>query len=528
MEAVNIVEAVVAKAGDLQDGEMKEVTLGEAGKVLLIKEKSVFKAIGNKCTHYGAPLKDGVLCNGKIRCPWHGACFNVTTGDIEDSPGLDSIHTFQVRVEGDNVIVSAPAEELKVWKRAPRTASCDKSDSRLFVIIGSGASGQAAAEALRGGGFSGRILLITKENVLPYDRIKLSKSMNAKVESILLRPESFYQNHNIEILFGKEVAHLDAASKSITLASGENITYDGCLIATGGIPRRLSVPGADLDKIYCLRVPEDAQRIAENAEGKNLVIVGSSFIGMEVAATLASKAKSVSVIGMEKVPFERVLGTEVGSALQKLHESKGVKFYLSRVTTEFQGESSVKAVVLDDGTVLEADVVAIGAGIIPATSFIKGGVNLASDQSIIVDEFLKAADELWAAGDVARYPYPVTGELIRVEHWGMAQTQGRVAAHNFLNKEPKKMDSVPFFWTVQFGKSIRYAGHATSFDEVIVHGNPDELKFAAYYLKQGKALAVATLGMDPLASAAAHLLALNKLPSASELKAGSLDFKAYL
>jgi len=530
MEDNQIVEAVVAQVNDLKNGEMKEVALGDAGKVLLVKEHNEFKAIGNKCTHYGAPLKDGVLCNGKVRCPWHGACFNTSTGDIEDSPGLDSIHTFKVRVEGDNVIVAAPAGELKVWKRTPRVGSCVASSNRLFVIIGGGAAGQAASETLRDEGFTGRIVVISKETDLPYDRIKLSKAMTATADSILLRPESFYQERNIELLLGKEVTELNADDKTVTLASGEVFNYDGCLLATGGIPRRLPIPGGDLGNVYCLRVAEEAHAIAANAEGKNLVIIGSSFIGMEVAAALVAKAKSVSVVGMEKVPFERVLGVEVGAALQKLHESKGVKFYLSATTKEFQGEGSVNAVVLGDGTVLEADVVVVGAGVVPATGFVKGSsINRARDQSIVVDEYLKAAEGLWAAGDVARYRYHVTYEAVRVEHWGMAQTQGRAAARAYLGKQKGQFDIVPFFWTVQFGKSVRYAGHATSFDEVIVHGSPDELKFVAYYARQGKVLAVAALGMDPLVSAAADLLGVDKMPSAVELKAGTgADLKALL
>jgi len=521
------VEAVVAKVDDLKNGEMTEVALGEAGKVLLVKENNEFRAIGNKCTHYGAPLKDGALCNGRVRCPWHGACFNTTTGDIEDSPGLDSIHTFKVRVEGENVVVTASTNDLKMWRRTPRVGSCSAT-GKLFVIIGGGAAGCTAGETLRNEGFTGRIVLISKEPHLPYDRIKLSKAMTASVESILLRPESFYKERNIELLLGKEVTELDAENKTIKLASGENFHYDGCLVATGGIPRRIPVPGSDLGNIYCLRVPEEAHSIATNAQGKDLVIIGSSFIGMEVAATLATKAKSVTVVGMEKVPFERVLGVEVGTAIQKLHESKGVKFCLLKTVKEFQGDTMVRAVVLDDGTVLDAGVVVIGAGVIPATSFIKSGpVQISRDQSIIVDKFLRAADGLYAAGDVARYPYPVTGELIRVEHWGMAQIQGRTAARSFLGKQ-KELDNVPFFWTVQFGKSVRYAGHAASFDEVIVQGNPDELKFAAYYARQGKVLAVAALGMDPLASAAADLIQLNKMPSVSELKAGAVELKALL
>jgi len=521
--------AAVAKVSDLKNGEMREVTLGE-GKVLLVKENNEFKAIGNKCTHYGAPLKDGVLCNGRVRCPWHGACFSTTTGDIEDSPGIDSIHTFKVRVEDDNVIVRANPEDLKVWKRPPNLTSCSAEDKRLFVILGGGAAGQTAAETLRAEGFQGRIVVVTKESELPYDRPKLSKAMTIKIDQILLRNEAFYKNNNIDFIFGDEALELDAERRIVKLKGGQELNYDAVLIATGGDPRTLPVPGKDLANIYALRVLSEAHAIAANSEGKNIVIVGSSFIGMEVASCLAGKAQSLSVIGMEKVPFERVLGAEVGAAIQKLHEAKGVRFYLQRVVKEFKGEGVVRQVVLDDGTELDADLVVIGAGIIPATNFVKpdGRISIGRDRSIQVDQYLKATDGVYAAGDVARFPYVhAGGESIRVEHWGLAQKQGKVAARNMVGRVTP-LTSVPFFWTVQFGKSIRYAGHAVTYDNVLVQGSADDMKFVAYYSLNGKVLAVASVGMDPVASAAAELLALDKMPSLAELQRGPVDFKALL
>jgi NADPH-dependent 2,4-dienoyl-CoA reductase/sulfur reductase-like enzyme/nitrite reductase/ring-hydroxylating ferredoxin subunit len=533
-----VFRGVVAKVSELKNGEMREVAIDTVGKILLVKENNEIRAVGNKCTHYGAPLKDGVLCNGRIRCPWHGACFNTSTGDIEDSPGLDSIRTFKVELEGDNVVVHAPIGDIKAWKRTPPLASCSEADKRIFVIIGGGAAGQACAETLRMEGYTGRVVVVSRETDLPYDRPKLSKALSAKAESILLRPESFYKENNIEFLLGQEVVELDPAQKHVVLRSGETIRYNAALVATGGDPRRLNVPGKDLGNIYCLRVPSEAHAIGANAEGKNVVIVGSSFIGMEVASCVAGKAASVAVIGMERVPFERVLGVQVGAVIQRLHEQKGVRFYMQRVVKEFKANgTNVGGVVLDDGTELGADVVVIGAGIIPATGFIKndsGLLNLAPDGSILVDQHLRACEGLYAAGDLARFPYALLGHPIRVEHWSVAQSHGRIAARNMLG-HTVAYTSIPFFWTVQFGKSIRYAGHvAPTFDSVHVEGDVEGTsgtggpKFVAYYGLNGRVLAVATLGMDPLASAAAELLANGKMPSMDELKRGSVDFKALL
>lgn len=435
-----------------------------------------------------------------------------------------------MRVEEDNVIVRAATEDLKVWKRPPVLTPCSAEDKRLFVILGGGAAGQTAAETLRAEGFTGRIVVVTKETHLPYDRPKLSKAMTIKLDQILLRNEEYYKNNKIDFLFSDEAVELDSEQRVVKLKSGQELRYDSILIATGGEPRTLPVPGKDLGNIFPLRVLHEAHSIAANSDGKNIVIVGSSFIGMEVASCLAGKAQSLSVIGMEKVPFERVLGTDIGGAIQRLHEAKGVRFYMQRVVKEFKGDSVVRQVVLDDGTELDADLVVVGAGIIPATNFVKpdGRITIGRDRSIQVDQFLKATDGVYAAGDVARFPYAhAGGESIRVEHWGLAQKQGKVAARNMAGRATP-LTSVPFFWTVQFGKSIRYAGHAVAFDNVLVQGSLDDMKFVAYYSLNGKVLAVASVGMDPVASAAAELLAHDKMPSLADLQRGPVDFKALL
>jgi len=515
------VEAVVAKVSDLKDGEMKEVELGE-GKVLLVKDKGQIYATGNKCTHYGAPLKTGALCNGRIRCPWHGACFDIKTGDIEDFPGLDSIHTFPVKINGDDVIVSAPANAFKDWKRQPTVRKCSASDPRVFVLIGAGPGGTTCAETLRSEGFTGRIILVGKEKHLPYDRPKLSKALNTQAEKIALRSREFFQERDIELLLNTEALELDADTKIVKLSDGQTIKYDQAFVSTGGTPRTIPSPGADLANIFPLRDPEHGIAINERYEGKRVVVVGSSFIGMEIASLIAKKAKSVVVIGMESVPFERVLGLQIGTVLQNLHEKNNVSFRMKRVVKEFIGiDGAVRSVLLDNGELLDADLCIVGAGVIPTTKFMKN-IKLERDASVVADATLKAAEGLYVGGDIARYPYHLGAlptDTVRVEHWGMAHFHGKVAAQNMLGKNVP-VHSVPYFWTTQYGKSIRYCGFAYVYDELHIEGNINDLKFVGYYIKDNRVLAVISINMDPVVSAAAELLTIGKMPNGTEIKSG--------
>ncbi|KAL6057543.1 Apoptosis-inducing factor 3 [Balamuthia mandrillaris] len=545
MEVVNQVdvevEEAVAKVTDLENGQMKEVDFA-GGKVLLINEEGVFKAVGNRCTHYGAPLKNGSLSKGRIRCPWHGACFNTTTGDIEDFPGLDHISTFSVRVDQDQnlVYVRGSPSSVKSGRLSPLSSSCSASsceetkegkapDDRVFIIVGGGAAGLTCAETLRKEGFAGRILFFSRETLSPYDRPKLSKAMNIEHERIKLRSEEdYFEKNQIETLFGVKVEKVDVEAHKLWASDGKEYVYDKLFVATGADPRRLEmIPGHDLQNIHTLRSLEDSHRIINSIADKNVVLIGSSFIGMEVASCIVSKARSVTVVGMETVPFERVLGAEVGAALQRLHEEKGVVFLTRRKLKEFSNkDGEIAAVVVEDEEgkeeVVACDVCVVGAGVVPVTDMFKReDVRFARDGSIHTDEYLKAATDVYVGGDIARFPYWLTAEEVRVEHWGTAQYHGSIAAKNMLTEGSAPLRSIPFFWTVQYGKSIRFCGHATSFDRVLVDGDlsaaSSSLSFVAYYLREGKVVAIATLGRDPVAALAADLLAAHKLPPVEEL-----------
>eukprot|EP01129_Flabellula_baltica_P015527 TRINITY_DN7945_c0_g1_i1.p1 TRINITY_DN7945_c0_g1~~TRINITY_DN7945_c0_g1_i1.p1 ORF type:complete len:529 (+),score=149.29 TRINITY_DN7945_c0_g1_i1:127-1713(+) len=499
----------VGKVDDFPVGEMREIEVAPERHVLVFNNEGRITATGHKCSHYGAPLVRGSFMNGSVRCPWHGACFNVETGDIEDFPGCESIPTYEVVVNEQDV--SVKIEEEYTLKVTPPMVSKADDDERLFVIVGAGCAGGICAETLRQNGYTGRILVISKENNPPYDRTKLSKNLGADIDQILVRSAAFYENIQVELMLGTEVVELNPTTKTVKTNNGQEFVYDKCLVATGGDSQRLKfIPGWDGSNVYPLRTIEEANAINAAVEGKNVVLVGSSFIGMEVATAIQGKAASVTVMGMESVPFERVLGTEVGGILQACHEHRGVKFELGAVAQEFkQVDGVVTNIITKDGRDIPCDVVVLGAGVVPATDFIveAEGLQKEKDRSIMVDEFLNSGcDGLYIAGDIARVPFIVDDHPVRIEHYGYAQTQGKIAGINMANEANVKSikEHIPFFWTAQIGKSIRYAGHAFEYDEVLVDSaneiDNENPVFAAYYIRDGIALAICTLGRDPLAA----------------------------
>ncbi|CAH1761907.1 9293_t:CDS:10 [Entrophospora sp. SA101] len=486
------------KVNGINDNQMKEVPVGEF-KVLLSRINGQIYATGTKCTHYGAPLRTGVLASdGRLTCPWHAACFNVTTGDIEDAPGLDSLQKYKVNIKNDEIFVEADEIALKSGRKPPKCSlEAPPSNETTLLIIGGGAAGNAAAEKARNDGFTGKIIIVSRESYLPIDRPKLSKALGMNVEKIALRSKSFYDDLFISLKLGTSATALDPVSKIVTLDNNEKIKYDSLIIATGASPRAIPIPGINLQNIFYLRAFDDHKNI-DNAIGKeekkNLVVIGSSFIGMEVASIAAKRANVV-------------LGLEIGGALKKLHEKNGIKFYL---------ETGVNSIEASDGTKIPADIVVVGAGVVPETGFLKGtpGITLERDGSIKVAENFKVEglDDVYAVGDIARFPYHETGETIRIEHWTFAENTGRAAASEIVIKNQKPFKKLPYFWSAQHGKSFRYAGYASSFDDVIIDGSLDELKFAAYYARGEKILAVATIGKDPIAS---HSIELKRGRSAS-------------
>ncbi len=512
-------EEAVGTTEELSPDQPLEVEVNGT-RVLVVRAGGGIHAVGAECPHAGGNLADGNARNGHIRCPWHHAEFDLTTGQLEEPPSLNAIPHFDVRVEDGTIYVDVPDEVEK--EQEPRMCAQNISeDDRLFVIVGGGAAAAAAAETLRQRGFAGRLMMITREPLIPYDRTKLSKSylMIPGGESFppSLRSEEFYDRHDIAVRTDTEVIALNPDDQTITLADGEQLRYDAALMATGSRPRRLDPPGSELDNIFYLRSVNDADRIREGVAGaESAVIVGASFIGMEAAAGLVGQGLEVTVVAPEPQPFALTLGEEVGSALRSIHEEKGVQFRMGHVIDEIRGSDRVEAVELDNGKRLDADLVVFGVGVVPETGYVMG-LDLREDGSVPVDQHLQAADNLYAAGDIAAFPSPQTGEDIRVEHWRLALQHGRVAAANMAGAETAYED-VPFFWTDQHHNMVRYVGHAPDWDEVIIDGDLEEKQFIAFYVNAGRIAAAAGLNRDHEMTVVAECMRSGEMPAPDELE----------
>jgi apoptosis-inducing factor 3 len=521
-------EFPLGNTSDLADGEMKEVSAGET-KILLARVGDDFHAVSPTCPHYGAPLVEGTLCGTRLICPWHHACFDVKTGGIEEPPALDGLVHYDVSVREGRVFATLPAETQD--RRVPSLSKHDPgADPRRFVIIGGGAAGYAAAQTLREDGFHGRIVLITREDRPPYDRPNLSKDYlqgHAEPAWMPLRPDEFYDECAIELMCNKEVTRVDARSKTITFEGGGSLDYDALLVATGGESRKLNIPGADLKNVFVLRSFADADSIMDAASrSERAIVVGASFIGMEVASSLAERGLEVTVVAPSGEPFERTLGAEVGALFRRLHESHKVRFKLGSIVYRFEGHTHVQAVVLESGERIETDMVVAGVGVLPVTGFLEG-VRLNDDGGVLVDAHLRAAEDLYAAGDIACYPDRRTGERRRIEHWRTAQQQGRTAAHNMSGGDVP-FDGVPFFWTRQFDAGLLYVGHASAWDEIIYQGEVQSGDFLAFYAKGERVLAVAGMNRERDMAAVEELFRLDRMPTPARLKECATDFVALL
>ncbi len=518
----------VCQVDDLTMGQMQQFSVADS-EVLLVRSEDGFSAIAPHCSHYGAPLAKGILHAGRIVCPWHNACYDAESGVQIEPPGCDNLAKYPVQVEAGTVYVELPANSKE--HVMPDLAEPDlQSDQRVFVIVGGGAAGNAAAQMLRQVGYQGRIVMLTADSELPYDRTKLSKaylqSDQAKGPD-LLRPADFYKKYGIEVETSTRVTTLDPESQQLTY--GENtLSYDALLLATGGKVRQIPIDGANKSNVFTLRHAEDAQQILQAAKGANkAVIIGDGFIGMEVAASLRQQGLDVTVVASHKIPFKNILGESVGQLFRQVHESEGVKFKLETKAKAFHGESTVKTVELDSGEKLEADLVVVGIGVQPATGFIEGLLMDEKDGSVLVNQYLQATSNVYAAGDIAQFPHFITGQPVRIEHWRLAMQQGQIAACNMAGQKIT-FEAVPFFWTGQFDIKLRYVGHAEAWDDTIIQGNLEEKDFLAFYAKDNQVMAVSGIGRDRDIAAISELLRLRKMPPASEITETDTDWAKQL
>jgi NADPH-dependent 2,4-dienoyl-CoA reductase/sulfur reductase-like enzyme/nitrite reductase/ring-hydroxylating ferredoxin subunit len=518
-------KATVCRVHELSDGELRQVRVGNTPVVLARSNDEIY-ALGAFCSHSGAPLAQGLMHDGRLVCPWHMAAFDCKTGEQCEPPGLDGLTQYSVIVDDGDVIVDVPEDSSP--HTVPNMADYDPgTDGRTFVILGAGIAGQTAAEVLRREGFQGRIVMITGETELPYKRTALSKGFLQKDSADgppELRPKDFFEHHGIEVWSGRAVTRVMPYSHSLEFEDSSVITYDQLLVATGGRARPLNVPGSGLNNIFTLHQAEDALEILDSIQSaQTAVVIGSSFIGMEAAASLTQAGLAVTVVSPERVPFEKILGPKLGSRIQQLHEENGVQFYLNQKATGFEGNGTVEAVVTDGGQSIPADMVIVGVGIDPATGICDGMKLHPADGSVVVDAYLQAVEGVFAAGDVARFPDARSDKAVRIEHWRLAAQHGRIAARNMLGQQvPFK--GVPFFWTKQFSMNLHYVGHAESWDDIIIHGDLSELEFMAFYVEANQIMAVAACGYTRELIAIEELMRLFDLPAADVLKSGSVDW----
>jgi len=457
--------------------------------VIVVRQAQQVFATGAVCTHYGGPLAEGLVVGETIRCPWHHARFSLRTGEAEGAPALNPVSCFNVRRQDGMVRVDGK-------KAADFRVPCPLNPSSV-VIVGAGASGAACADMLRAKGYTGPITLAGDEEPGPVDRPNLSKDFlagTATEDWIPLRTREYYESIQVELVTDDPAVRISPADHQVVLRSGRGLNYGTLLLATGAEPRSLSIVGADLPHVYRLRTLADSKAIIARAQQvATCAVIGSGFIGLEVAASLRQRGLQVSVIGQESVPLGKVLGEEFGRFIQNLHEQHGVRFF-PKATPRAIRERSVE---IGDGSLVEGDMIVLGVGVSPRTSLAEAA-GIKTDRGVVVNEMLRtSAPDVFAAGDVARYPEPVSGEQARIEHWVTAERQGQAVARSVLGIGGAFRD-VPFFWSQHYEVSISYVGYAQSWDSCEIRGTLERHDACATYRRNGRAVAVATIGRDRL------------------------------
>jgi NADPH-dependent 2,4-dienoyl-CoA reductase/sulfur reductase-like enzyme/nitrite reductase/ring-hydroxylating ferredoxin subunit len=486
-QGVSLAEFVDGKlAGHVSDQE-----------VLLVHSGAGIFAIAAQCSHYHGPLSEGLVVGDSIRCPWHHACFDLRSGEAVRAPAISSLACWRVEQKNGRIFVHEKLEQPK-----PRAKSEVDAPDKI-VIVGGGAAGFAAAEMLRRREFRGSIIMLSSDAAAPVDRPNLSKDYlagSAPEDWMPLRLDSFYQEAGIELRLNTEVTGIDTKARHVVTASGDKVAYDRLLLATGAEPVHLPIPGADQPHVHTLRSLADCRAIIDAAKGaRRALVIGASFIGLEVAAALRARKIEVHVVAPEKRPMERVLGPDMGDFVRALHEEHGVVFHLDDTVVAIEGQRAT----LKSGAVLEADLVVVGIGVWPRLALAERA-GLAIDRGIVVNAFLETSVAgIYAAGDIARWPDPHSEQNIRVEHWVVAQRQGQAAALNMLGQR-EKFDAVPFFWSQHYDVPINYVGHAEQWDEIAIDGDINAKDCLLKYKHKGRVLAVASIFRD-LASLQAEL-----------------------
>lgn len=469
------------------------MVLGHAhgSPMLLVRRAESIVAIGAFCTHYGAALHDGMLDGDTIRCPLHHACFNLDTGTATHAPAFDALPRWAVEIRNETIFVTSPLTPLASTLRR------DAALTSRMVIVGGGAAGDAAAAMLRAEGYKGQITMLSADEHAPGDRPNFSKGTidgTVAMDFNFVRPMNFYQEHDIDLRLNTTVTSMNTDGHTVQLANGEIVAYDALLLATGAEPIRLALPGADLPHVRTLRSLRDSLDIAERASrAKQAVVIGASFIGLEVAAALRARNVDVHVVARDDVPMTNVLGQELGVFMQALHERHGVTFHLGTTVSRIDADH----VQLENGEIIAADLVIVGIGVRPALA-LATQAGLAIDNGVLVNSRLATSSpDVFAAGDIAQWLDDATGVRTRVEHWVVAQRQGQIAARNMLGANVA-FDAIPFFWTKHYDTTLQYVGHAERGFTTEVSGSLSDASpnVRVDYRNNGQLMAVATIGRD--------------------------------
>jgi NADPH-dependent 2,4-dienoyl-CoA reductase/sulfur reductase-like enzyme/nitrite reductase/ring-hydroxylating ferredoxin subunit len=473
-------------ATDLAEGGVVAGRVGDEA-VLVARVDGALYAIGATCTHYGGPLAEGLIKDGAVRCPWHHACFSLQTGEAIGAPAFDPVAHYAVEERDGTIVVG---EKLA----AESTKLASPEAVQRVVIVGGGAGGFAAAEMLRRKGYAGDLVLLSADSDAPYDRPNCSKDFlagEAQPEWMPLRDDAFYTDQRIDLRLDTTVSAIDLKARTVTIEGGEAVPYDVLILSTGGEPNRPPLPGLDGPNVFLVRTLADARALSKAAEtAKRAVVIGASFIGLEAAAALRTRGLEVHVVAPDAVPLEKVVGAEVGRWAQSVHEEKGVIFHLGREVRSYEDG----LLAMDQGLPVAADIVVLGVGVKPRVALAEAA-GLTIDGGLVVDDRLRAADGVYAIGDIARYPDPTSGKPIRVEHWVHAQRQGQHVARAIMGEDAPFAD-VPFFWSKHYDAAFHYDGHAEAFGPPKVDGSVADYDATVSYEKDGKLLAVLTLNRD--------------------------------
>ena len=533
-----MINTVTITKSDIPNGGMKSYKQHDDSIILITRDDDEFHAFDGKCPHAGADLGDGLRCGHRVVCPWHHASFDSRDGSLLEPIATEGLTQYELINDGESVTVDTSAKINKPIEN-------DKLTDTHTIIVGGGGAGFMTAHQLRQGGYGGKITMISKDDKAPYNRPLLSKAFlagNMDEDKLLLGGADWASSNDIDLHLNQTVSEVlpNEATIVIENENGDSTrqTADFLVVATGASPTIPPIKGADIDGVYTLRSMADAKLIKAASHDQRVVIIGTGFIGMETASALAQAGTtaSITVIGQGSRVMSNIVSETVSNALIKLHEEKGINFVFDATVNEItkierqvdndgdsnnQAFSNVGGVTLANGEHIDADIVVLGTGVSPRTEILH---EVNDPDGVQVDDHLQLLDGIYALGDIAK-PTNQMGRM-RIEHWRVALQHGMVTAAAILNDD--NVDSlearIPFFWTMQYGKSLRYSGHAATPDHNILFGTPDTLDYIEYYFddegENTRASAASTLGRDKELVAFSELLRRGHAPTRAQLNAG--------